>query len=390
MIFIYAIIIVAFLDTFLQLPIISTYAHSVGAGNLLTGMIIAVYSLANMGGNIIAGHWIDQFGRRRVLFFGMAFAAVILLFYPLAETGWQLFFIRFFHGLAGGALIPAAFAYLGDLAPENRRGKMMAFSGACIGTAAIIGPAAGGIISARISPDAVFYIASIIFVITCLAVLFLLKESAPASARRNVSLSHFRRLAFNPFMVQASLSALTLTLSMGVLTFALPLRTEELGLSPSVTGLLLSSFGIIALFIFLTPANRLYDKFRPQSIIIAGLILIGLSLFSLSVVENIYLITAVMLVYGTGFSFVFPSMNRIIVEISGTSDRGKAFGVFYASYSLGIVAGSFFAGAAADFFGYPFRVSGGLVLAMSLTLFWLVKKQSGSAKTRESAGVRDS
>ncbi|HLR52600.1 MAG TPA: MFS transporter, partial [Candidatus Avamphibacillus sp.] len=108
----YIIIIVSFLDTFIQLPIITPYALDLGASHLLAGSIVAVYSLTNMVGNIFGGHWIDRYGRKRMLFTGMLFAGIILLFYPLAQTGWQLFIIRFFHGLAGGVLIPAAFAYV--------------------------------------------------------------------------------------------------------------------------------------------------------------------------------------------------------------------------------------------------------------------------------------
>src|SRR5699024_4106048 len=101
-------IIVSFLDTFIQLPIITPYALSLGASHLLAGAIVAVYSLTNMVGNIYGGHWIDRYGRKRMLLIGMLLVAIILLFYPLAQTGWQLFIIRFLHGLAGGILIPAA------------------------------------------------------------------------------------------------------------------------------------------------------------------------------------------------------------------------------------------------------------------------------------------
>src|SRR5699024_12717316 len=122
----------------------------------LTISSVAVYSLTNMVGNICGGHWIDRYGRKRMLFTGMLFAGIILLFYPLAQTGWQLFIIRFFHGLAGGVLIPAAFAYVGDQTKAGSRGKAMALTGACIGTAAIIGPAVGGIMAARSKADYVF------------------------------------------------------------------------------------------------------------------------------------------------------------------------------------------------------------------------------------------
>src|SRR5699024_11188355 len=101
--------------------------------------------------NIIGGHWIDKFGRKRMLFIGMSIVAAVLFLYPLAQTPWLLFFARFFHGLAGGVLIPAAFAYIGDKSTSATRGKSMALTGASIGISAIIGPAIGGVMAARAS-----------------------------------------------------------------------------------------------------------------------------------------------------------------------------------------------------------------------------------------------
>ena len=74
----YIIIIVAFLDTFIQLPIITPYSLSLGASYMLTGAIVAIYSFTNMIGNIIGGHWIDRFGRKKMLFYGMVAVFLIL------------------------------------------------------------------------------------------------------------------------------------------------------------------------------------------------------------------------------------------------------------------------------------------------------------------------
>src|SRR5690625_7674976 len=100
-----------------------------------------------------------------MLITGMRDVTIILLFSPYAQTGEQLFIILFFHCLAVGILIPAAFAYVGDLSSKASRGKTMAYTGACIGISAIIGPAAGGIMAAKSYIEYVFIFVAIIFVI---------------------------------------------------------------------------------------------------------------------------------------------------------------------------------------------------------------------------------
>ncbi|MDQ0255794.1 MFS family permease [Evansella vedderi] len=378
--FLYAIIIVVFLDTFIQLPIISPYAQQLGASAFLTGMIVAVYSLTNMIGNAFCGHLIDRYGRKKLLLVGMGLVTIILLLYPAVSSGWGLFLIRFIHGLAGGALIPAAFAYLGDLSPEKGRGKRMAFSGASIGIAAIIGPAIGGIISARYTIDIVFYLVAFLFFAAFIGVMLGLKETVPLKEQKEkVDIRDLFLLLRNPTMFQAINGAFALMFSMGILAHALPLKVQSLYLSSAITGMLLSSFGIVALIIFLTPINNIFDKFIPQRFILGGLSLISFALLCLTVVNSLPLMVAVMIVYGIGFSFVFPSMNRIVVDISSEADRGKAFGIFYASFSLGVVFGSLLSGATSTSVSTPFFIGGIVMMFLSIS-FWALLQWSSHLK----------
>ncbi|MBU5466076.1 MFS transporter [Virgibacillus sp. MSJ-26] len=370
----YFIIIVSFLDTFIQLPIITPYALDLGASHLLAGSIVAVYSLTNMVGNIFGGHWIDRYGRKRMLFLGMLFAGLILLFYPVAQTGWQLFFVRFFHGLAGGILIPAAFAYVGDQTKASSRGKTMALTGACIGTAAIIGPAIGGIMAARAKADYVFILVAVLFFISLFLIYKFIEESFKTTEKGKFNFSEFTPLLKHPLVIQASLAAFAIMISNGTLAFALPLKVDEMGMTSSTTGMLLSTYGIVALIVFLTPLNRMFDKFSPVTLVVTGITIIGFVHIMLNVISVYGLVIVLMVIYGVGFSLVFPSMNQIVTEASTKVDRGKAYGVFYAFFSLGSVAGSFVSGATSDALGLPFLSSAVTMLLVGLIVFLIAKK----------------
>ncbi|SRR5699024_9797177 len=371
----YFIIIVAFLDTFVQLPIITPYALGLGASHILAGAIVAVYSLTNMLGNVVGGHWIDRFGRKRMLLTGMVTVAIVLFFYPYAQTGEQLFIFRLLHGLAGGILIPAAFAYVGDMSSNKSRGKTMAFTGASIGIAAIIGPAIGGIMAARASIESVFLMISGLFIISSILIARFIKESFVSSERNKVALKHFIPLLKHPLLMQASLAAFALMVSNGTLAFALPLKVDDLGLTSETTGMLLSIFGIVALIIFLTPINKIYDRYASLGLVLTGIAFIAIALAMLSFIPSFLSSIFAMIVYGGGFALVFPSMNQIVAETSSKVDRGKAYGIFYAFFSLGAVAGSFISGTVAEVLGLPFLVSAGLMLLIAL-IVWVISKGS--------------
>ena len=370
----YIVIIVAFLDTFIQLPIITPYSLDLGASYALTGAIVAVYSLTNMVGNILGGHWIDKFGRKKMLLTGMAFVFIILLFYPLAQTGWQLFLARFFHGLAGGILIPAAFAYIGDQSVEGSRGKTMAFTGASIGISAIVGPAVGGVLAARASTESVFFLVSGLFFITTVIVLIFVKESFTTKEKSKFDIKEFIPLVKHPLIILSSLAAFSLMISNGTLAFALPLNVEAMARTTETTGMLLSTFGIVALIVFLTPVNRIYDQFSAVKLIALGLSLIGIGMIVLSFMTSFSSNFIAMMIYGLGFAFIFPSMNKIIADASSKVDRGKAYGIFYAFFSLGVVAGSTVSGWFAQYLGLPFLVCA-IIMFVSIGMILLLDRK---------------
>jgi len=373
----YIVVIVAFLDTFIQLPIITPYSLELGATYALAGAIVAVYSLTNMIGNIVGGHWIDKFGRKKMLLTGMVVVAIILLIYPLAQTAWQLFFVRLFHGLAGGVLIPAAFAYIGDQSGTKSRGKTMAFTGASIGIAAIIGPAIGGAMAARASIESVFILVAVLFVLSSLIVIFFVTESHYSTEKGKFNFKEFIPLIKHPLIILSSLAAFALMVSNGTLAFALPLNVEEMGKTTETTGMLLSTFGIVALIVFLTPINYIYDRFPAVRLVATGLLLIGIGMIILNFSANFISNFIAMIIYGFGFSFIFPSMNKLVADASTKVDRGKAYGIFYAFFSLGVVAGSSISGGIAQIMGLPFLVCAIVMFAsVGIILFIEKKRQS--------------
>ena len=75
---------------------------------------------------------------------------------------------------------------------------------------------------------------------------------------------------------------------------------------------------------------------------------------------------AEMIVFGLGFSLLFPAATALVADAAAPSERGTAFGVFYAVYSLGTIVGSLAAGAlsgmAGDTTTIPFVMAGALAM----------------------------
>lgn len=342
--FVYLIVFFSFFDLFSQLPIMSPFAQSLpGATPFLIGLAVGLYSFSNTIGNIISGFMTDRRGPFMILVIGLFAASLSLFFYSFANSPFSLLGVRFVHGFMEGLIVPAAFTFLANRAEESKRGRSVAISGAFVGLAAIVGPAYGGIVAAKTSTPFIMAINGGIMLLIAILAFFVLRSFTyirKQSSEKDPSNFRVRMLFQSPGMVRAFAGAFFLMFSQGVLALVLPLKVDFLGFDTKTSGLLLSTFGVTAILIFLLPINRIFDRIRPMITLTFGMSMMGLSMLFLSQVEELNLLYVAMVIYGVGFAFLFPSINSLLIDSSSATFRGKAYGYFYAFFSIGVVAGS--------------------------------------------------
>src|SRR5690606_11849817 len=116
-----------------------------------------------------------------------------------------------------------------------------------------------------------------------------------------------------------------LMFSQGVLAYMLPLKVVALGQDSQTGGLLLSTFGIVAILVFVLPINNLFDIIKPVKSATFGMAAMGVGLLFISISESIPFLYVVMGIYGIGFAFLFPSLNSLLIEATEQTHRGKAY-----------------------------------------------------------------
>jgi MFS family permease len=361
------VVLVTFLDLFIQFPIVAPYAASLGASPAVTGLVVGVYSATNLVGNLLAGVWLDRWGRRRPVLIGLLASAVALAAYALARTPEQLIVARAVHGLATAVLTPGAFAIIGDSAAEDRRARVMGVSGAIIAVAAVVGPPLAGIGRDRLGPEAVFVGGAVLMLVAAAIFGPLVEpETAPAADASRAGRAGYWQLLGQPRLVGACLAALALTVGLGTLVTHLPQVLTTRGETGMRAGLAFTVYALVAMLVMATPLNRLsdrFDRFRPVA---AGLVLIGAGMLLLGLVGGAIGVAVGMGVFGLGFGLLFPAATALVAEASRRAERGFAFGLFYAVYSLGVVIGALLSGlvgqASGLASGAPFLWGAGLAL----------------------------
>ena len=370
-----AVVFAAFLDLYTQLPVMATYAVSLGASATMSGVIVGAYSASNIFGNLFAGLLLDSLNRRRVIIVGMALTAAALFAYGFVESPSALLALRLAHGLAAGALTPGAFAMLGDRA-RSEHAKAMGASGAIIAVAAIVGFPLSSAIEGLLGYEWIFR-ASGLIMLCAMAAFALLARDAPAAPTERAAPTAQDAPRFplrDAFLGMIYAIVLAMTYCIGSLTGYLPIAIERADLAPYWSGICFTVFAVVAVAIMATPAQRSLDGKSRSLAIALGMALIGgggagLALAALigggggAAAYALALMVAMMCAFGLGFGFVFPSLGAAVSERGG-GRRGIAFGVFYAIYSLGVFIGSSASGAASDALGAvaPFAVSAAVAL----------------------------
>ena len=342
--FILLLVFVSFIDMFVQLPIMSTYAQDLGATPFIIGIVVGMYSLSNMIGNLSAGYWTDSTGAKRVLVIGLICTGLSLFAYTIITEPIQLVIVRFFHGLFSGLLVPAAYAFMANINKQSNAGKTMAVSGVAVGISAILGPAFGSMVTAKLSIDIVFYtVGTLMFLFAILTFIFLRNVHFTEEKKEVFNFNNTKNLLSHPLLQVSFLAAFSLTFAKGVLAYTLPLQVVTLGFGAHFSGILMSTFGIVAIIIF-SAGRKIFDKVHSNITLTIGLLAISIGLFILSFAQTLPLLFIAMIIYGAGFGFLFPSMTTILVKNTVAHERGRAFGIFYSFFSLGVVTGSFVTG----------------------------------------------
>ena len=143
MILVFLLILLEFCAFGMIIPLSPYLAKDFGADDLQVGLLMSVYSLAQLTVAPFWGNLSDHLGRKPVLLMCLFGSLCFYLWFALAESLSTLFLTRLLAGAFSGVM-PVAMACIADLTGEKSRSKNMGLIGAGIGFGFMIGPFLGG------------------------------------------------------------------------------------------------------------------------------------------------------------------------------------------------------------------------------------------------------
>lgn len=170
----------------------------------------------------------------------------------------------------------------------------------------------------------------------------------------------------NRVLLLLTISVLINYIDRSNLSIAAPLLKDELHISASQLGTLLSAF-FWTYALMQTPAGWLVDHFDVKWVFAAGFFLWSAATACTGFLHGFLALLVIRVIVGLGESVAFPSYSKILGSHFKETRRGFANAMLMAGLSLGPALGMWLGGSAVDRFGWrPFFIALGL-----LALFWL-------------------
>jgi EmrB/QacA subfamily drug resistance transporter len=333
----------------------------------------------------------DRFGRRNVFTAGIALFVAASTACALAPSAEWLIVSRAAQGAGAALVMPLAMAILsGAFAKEERARALGIFSG-ITGCALIIGPAAGGLLTASLGWRFIFWInVPIGLVLIALAVVRLRESFGPQAKldipglalvataalalvwglicgnrmgwlsaevvgalaagvivalafvlyerRATAPMIPMRLFASRPFSAGIISSFLFYAAMYGVL-FLLPQFLQvTLGFGPLGAGLRLLPW-TSTLFLTAPMAGAVVQKFGERQLVVTGLLMqaagLGWIAFEASADETYLTMIAPLIIAGVGVSMAMPAAQNAILSSVAVTEMGKASGIFNMGRFLG-------------------------------------------------------
>lgn len=366
------------------IPILPAYLASINQGGTAAGLMIAIFAGAQLIFSPIAGKWTDQFGRRKMIIYGLVGLTLSMFIFYAVNSIWLLYASRIIGGIGAALLIPAIFAYVADITTFDQRAKGNSLVSAAMSLGIVVGPGIGGFL-ADFGLKFPFLISALVSLSAVVFSIFVLKESETAQVTQSMDAkteTMIRKIALSVKMPYFIPLIITLVMSFGLMAYESVIGLyldNQFNSSPKDIAVMVTATGIVSVIVQLFVVDRIVQRFGEVNVlnIFISVAAIG---FLLSLFATSYLIFfLISLIIFLSTSILRPVLNTLISKMAG-NEQGFAMGMNNAYMSIGNVLGPTLAGMMYDVhITYPFML--GLILlfiTLMITMAW--QKRSHHAK----------
>ncbi len=361
------------------LPIFAIYATTLQGhpSSLKIGLALGAYGLTQALFQLPFGMASDKFGRKPMIYIGLAIFAVGSMVAALAMNIEGVILGRAIQG--AGAVSAVVTALLADLTRDENRTKAMATIGGTIGVAFALSLVGGPLLNQWIGVPGIFAMTAFLTLGAMAVMKFIVPEpthshyhsdasAAPKKLKGVLKNKQLLRLNYGIFALHAAQMAMFV-----VVPFAL---VKSSGIHENQHWMIYLPVLLLS-FILMVPAIIYAEKkAKMKQIFVSAIAIMLVAQLTFAVsIEHFWGIVISLIIYFVAFNVLEASLPSIISKIAPADAKGTAIGVYNTSQSLGVFVG----GALGGYLSHTLGFDSVFIFCSIMMLLWLTLAYSMQA-----------
>lgn len=356
------------LGMFIILPIFALWAQGRPGWSLqLVGIAMGAYGLTQAALQIPFGQLSDRYGRKPMIYLGLALLAAGSLVCAAAQSPWAMILGRVIQGT--GAVSGVAIAMAADLTRDSQRTKAMAIIGSTIGVAFAVSFVAAPSLEHALGLSGIFAITAALAV-GAMAVTRWGVPDAPMAghAPEAPAISQVLR---QPELVRLNVGIFALHAVLMAVFIVVPVALVKAGL-PARHHWWIYLGAMSAGFVLMVPAVAGRAAQRERRVFLGAIALVGIAIAILAAgLGSLAAVSAAMVIFFTGFNVLEAKLPALVSRAAPAAARGAATGVYSSVQFLGTFVGAAAGGVIAQHAGFvPVLATCFGIIAIWLAVAW--------------------
>ncbi len=359
------------------IPLLPVFVGEFGASGFWVGALFAGYGLSRILLTPSIGKWSDRYGRKWFITGGLALYVVVSLLYIVPTSIYELFAIRFIHGIASALIGPVAMAYVADITPPGLEGAYQGRLSNAFYLGMGTGPLIGGVLYSAYGMSAVFLVMAVMALIPCILCVRYLPQSRPecritASVWKAFLHPRMQAILFFRFVSCFPYSAF--------MVFLPVIAAVQYHYSTTLIGLVIA-IGVLSMGLTQGYFGRVADRYKKSRLIVVGTLLVSFATLALPFLDNFIVIAFLALALGIGNAVAISSATAVVAIDGRELGQGAVMAAFNTAVSVGIVVPPLIFGALLVMYGIDaiFIIAGIVSLATLVPFWWLVLRSKKMA-----------
>lgn len=346
------------------MPLLPLFITALGGGGMVVGLAGGVGDSLSSLLKVVSGRLSDVFGRKKLfVMVGYAISSFAKLFFPFAQSGYDVVAIRFFERVGKGVRTAPRDALVAAYSTQGKRGRGFGIHRAMDTAGAVVGSAFAFVLIWFFALDmrTVLLVAAIIAFGALVPLLFVEDVRTRLPANRSL----LTLTGLSPELKRLILATTLFALGNFSYMFFV-LRASEMfsGRLAIATPLLLYILFNIVYALTSVPAGALSDRIGRRQGLLLGYGLFFLTCVGFWLVGSPWLLAPLFVLYGLSFGFIEPIERAFVADLARSELRGTALGTFHTAAGIATLPASIIAGALWDYVSYGAAFFWGAALSL--------------------------